>query len=102
MSACWWKWGFDFVIIKDKISKLPLVNPEKLDKLYARIEELCKIHDLAYDKWTDYFDFLRANYIFARDLAWLLSWTTKYWRATIFLLAFFWTTLFGRKYFNFK
>lgn len=102
MSNCWIKWGFDFIVIKNKIEQLPLVDTNKLDKLYWRIDKLCKSHDKDFEIWWSYLDFLRANYIFSKDLVKQLNWTSFKWRLAVFLLAFFWTTLFGWKAFNFK
>lgn len=103
MSNCWIKWEFDFVIIKDYIEQLPLVDVNKLDKLYDRIDkECCTPHDLAFENGWYYFDFLKANYIFSRGIVRLLNWTSFYGKLAVFIMAFLWTTIFGKKAFNFK
>jgi len=103
MSNCGLKWKFDFVIIKEKISNLPFVNKNKLNKLWLRIDdECCLPHDFAFNKWGWFKDYIKANYNFALNLIHLLYWTSVTWRLIVFWLAFFWTTLFWHSWFKFK
>lgn len=98
---CGWEGGFKFSTVKNKISKLPFVDRDKLDKLYYDIEtKACNPHDEAFEKWWGILDFIKANRDFSVKVISLLHWTTVIWRLTTFLLLFFWTSTLGIKYFN--
>jgi len=98
---CGGEGGFKFSTIKNKISKLPFVNKDKLDKLYYDIEiKACKPHDDKFEKWGWILDFLKANKDFALDVISLLHWTTVISRLFIFLILFIWTSTLWIKYFN--
>ena len=100
---CGWKWGFSFIKLKNRIEKLPFVNPKKLNKLYKDIEvKCCYPHDLAFDKWGWVKDFVVANYMFCENLMTLLHWTLPISRLIIFITTFTALNLFWIKYFNWK
>lgn len=98
---CWWEWGFKFSRVRNLVKKLPFVNPKKLDKTYNDIEEKhCWPHDKRFEVWGGLYDFIKANYIFALWVAWMMYWTTVRGRVTIFSVLFSWTTLLWWRYFN--
>jgi hypothetical protein len=122
---CWGEWGFKFSILKNAIKKLPWVNWKELDKVYNEIELWpCKEHDDDFEKGGGIKNYLKAKKKLAikvikllqRNL-WRIFWktfitkksrilfmilTTPIWRGLIFVLIFWWTTLFWFKYFNWK
>jgi len=99
---CGWKWGYQFSKLKDRLKKLPGVNPAKLDSLYYDIEiNACDPHDNAFWVGWGITDFLKANKDFALNVIHLLHWTSVLWRLTIFLLLFIGTSTIWIKYFNF-
>ena len=101
MSSCWWHWGYDFINLKNRISKLPFVNKRKLNKLYHDIEIKCCIpHDNMFSKWGGLFSFIKANYNFCISLLALLYWTSLKWRFIVFLVVFLWLNTIWVKYFN--
>lgn len=100
---CWWEWWFKFELLKDRIKKLPFFDINKIESLYKDIEKKCCYpHDIRFEIWWNIFDFIKANYIFSKDLIWILQWTTIFWRFTIFLVSFILLNIFWIRYFNFK
>jgi hypothetical protein len=100
---CWRKWGFRFVRIKNKLIKLPLVNPKKLNKLYHDIEtRLCNPHDDDFDNWGGIISFTKANYKFASGLVKMLHWTTILGRCIMFFITFIWLMILSIPSFNWK
>lgn len=98
---CWWAGGFKFEILKDRIKKLPLIDPNKVDSLYSTIEEkCCNPHDDEFDKWWWIIEFVWANYMFCLNLICILHWTTIRWRIFIFFPTFILMNIFWIKYFN--
>jgi len=98
---CGGEWAFKFSTIRDKVKKLPFVDPDLLDSCYMTIEiRACNPHDDKFELWGGIYDFIKANYEFAIDVVRILHWTTITGRAIVFLSLFTWTTLFWRKFFN--
>ena len=98
---CWGEDWFKFSSIRNKVKKLPLVNIEKLDSCYIKIEEkACNPHDDKFELWGGIYDFLKANKEFATDVITILHWTTTFWRLSTFLLLFWGTSTLWIKYFN--
>lgn len=98
---CWGEGGFKFSTIRNKVKRLPLVNPEKLDSCYSTIEEkACNPHDDKFEKGGGLNTFIKANYEFALDVLWVLHWTTIMGRISTFILLFWWTSTLWIKYFN--
>lgn len=101
VNWCWGEWGLDFKKLKNKLKKLPFVDPKKLDSLYVDIEAMaCYPHDRAFDKGGGIRDFIKANYEFANKVLELLHWTSPWGRTTILVFVFWSMNIFGIKYFN--
>jgi len=96
---CGWKGGVDF---EKLIQALPYFNQEKWKKLLEDLHLICNMHDLDYELWVDFFDFIKANYELAINIYYLLNWTSKFKRILMFLIVFLGTTIKGWKYFKTK
>lgn len=96
---CWWKWGFNFT---KALNKIPYFNSNKKQELLFDLSLICNMHDLQYNKWWTFLDFINYNYILANNVMRLFHWTNSIARMILFVLIFWWTTLFWYKYFNKK
>ena len=98
---CWWEWGFKFSLLKDRLKKVELFNPKKLDSLYLSIEtRACNFHDDAFEKGWWIKEFYKANMDFINEIMKILHWTTIFSRLIIFIVLFFWLNTIWIKYFN--
>lgn len=96
----WTNW-FQFIKLKDRLSKLPFVNKDKLESLYNKIDELSIQHDIEYELKGYIIAFSRANYNFSLWTIKLLWWTSPTARFTIFILLMSWLSFFWLRYFKF-
>ena len=94
---CWWKWGIDF---DNLMEALPYFRQDKGQKLMQDLRLVCCLHDLCFTRWWNWKDFLKCNWQFAKNVYQLINWTKWIYRIIIFIVLFLWTTLFGKKYFN--
>ena len=84
------KWWFNFdLFFRDNIETIPLFNHKEWYQLYKDIRRLSVVHDMAFSCLTSKIEFYFANYIFARDVSRLLTWTKWYYRYSIWISIFF-------------
>lgn len=91
---CGWKWGWS---ISDSLESLPYFQTKKKKNLLSDLKILCCLHDY------DYFNkngFIKSNYKLAIRTLQLLHWTSTWKKICIFILMFWWTTLFWHNYYN--
>jgi len=96
---CWWKGWFNFT---KALNKLPYFQSDKEKQLLFDLELICNMHDIWFNKWWTFLDFIKYNFKIADNIIILLHWTNSLYRIFIFISVFLWTTLFGWKYFNKK
>ena len=90
VNGIWWKWWFNFdLFFRDNIESIPLFNHKDWYQLYKDIRRLSVVHDMAFSCLTSKIEFYFANYIFARDVSRLLSWTKWYYRWWVWISIFF-------------
>ncbi len=99
---CNWIWGKGWINFDKVISWLPYFDTKKWEKLHNDLDLISCIHDYEYFKWWNVLDFLKANFKLSMNVIELLHWTKWYSRLWIFILVFWWTTMFWFKYFNWK
>ena len=90
VNGIWGKWWFNFdLFFRDNIESIPLFNHKDWYQLYKDIRRLSVVHDMAFSCLTSKIEFYFANYIFARDVSRLLSWTKWYYRWWVWISIFF-------------
>lgn len=103
INGCWGKWWINFdKIIHDNIVYVPFFFHDKAESLFKDIRELCFEHDYDFYLWGSIFTFLKANFIFAKWVFVLTSWTRIKYRITLFFIVFLLLCRFWAKYFTFK
>lgn len=103
INGCWWEWSFKFnSVIKHNIQFFEEFNASKLSKLLEDIElQCCWPHDIRYHNWNTLLNRVVADLIFSVWIYKLLSWTSWWNRAAVFMLVFFGLLKYGGKYFNY-
>lgn len=100
---CWWEWGFKFSLLKDRLKKVDLFNPDKIESLYNSIEiKACNPHDDDFAKGWWLKEFLKANYKFTITVLQILDWTSVKSRFIIWIILLLWLNTIWIKYFNWK
>jgi len=90
-------------IVRANIVFLPNFEAEKLSSFLDTVElKLSNPHDVRFYIWWWLYKFIKANFIFAKDLYKILHWTSKYEKITLCVVVFLILIKFWRKYFNFK
>lgn len=102
INGIWWKWWADFwLILKELVKELPSYQEEKYLKLIDDIEYIAYNHDYEFYKWKTFFSFIKANFLFWYRIYKKLYWSWFKW-VLVWVMAFLFTTIFGRKYFRQK
>ena len=96
-NGCGWKWGIDF---ENLLKSFPKFREDKWKKLLQDLHLICNLHDIWFAKGGWYIDFIKANWLFAKNVKQLVHWTNKKYRWALFVFVFLLTTCFGWKYFN--
>jgi hypothetical protein len=100
---CWWEWGFKFSLLKDRLKKVDLFNPDKIESLYNSIEtKACNPHDDDFEKGWGIIDFVKSNYKFTIRVLEILDWTSVKSRFIIGCILMIWLNTLWIKYFNWK
>lgn len=103
INWCGWKWWFSFnKIIKQMVFSLPNFDYVKSESLFKRILKACNSHDYEFYLWGNIFNFIAANFRFAKDIFLLTKWSSFRHRLLFFIVIFMVLNLKGKKYFNFK
>ena len=55
---CWWKWWINF---EEIMKSLPFFNTDKWEELFNDLHIICNLHDMAYNNWKSYYNFILAN-----------------------------------------
>jgi hypothetical protein len=98
---CWGKGWFNFwEYFRKNVEKFK--NYKKINNFINDLENVCNLHDIEYFRWRNFKDFIIANKNLIININLLLHWTGFLRRILISFLVFFWTTLFGWKYFKNK
>ena len=90
VNGIWGKWWFNFdLFFRDNIEILPFFKDKEWYQLYKDIRRLSAVHDMAFSCLSSKIEFYFANYIFARDVSRLLTWTKWYYRYSVWISIFF-------------
>ena len=103
VNGVWGKWWFNFdLFFRENIESIPLFNHKDWYQLYKDIRRLSVVHDMAFSCLTSKIEFYFANYIFARDVSRLLSWTKWYYRWWVWISIFFLLNSYWKEYTKLK
>lgn len=98
---CWGKKGFNFSKYFDEnIHKFKFFKFE--NNFSEDLKIICDLHDLDFIKWKTFFDFIKANYILAKNIKMLLNWTWFFRKNLVSIIIFLWVTTFWWDYFKDK
>ena len=103
VNGVWGKWWFNFdLFFRENIESIPLFNHKDWYQLYKDIRRLSVVHDMAFSCLSSKIEFYFANYIFARDVSRLLTWTKWYYRWWVWISTFFLLNNYGKEFTKLK
>lgn len=103
INWCGGKWWINFdLILRQLIKTFKDFLPEKWQWLFENMQKICYSHDYDFYLWWWFYNFLRANFRFWKNLFFLLSWARFRDRIWIAFFAFIMLCIFWKKYFNWK